>query len=68
MDHLDVPWVRFVLWGMRVDLTFPPFQVIIVSTLDFDLSEILLRVRFVPLTIGQSKILLRVRSIPQTTG
>ena len=25
VNHLDVPWVNFVLGGKRLDLTFPPF-------------------------------------------
>ena len=55
MNHLDVPRVGFVLSAMRVDLTFFPLsKSIIVPTLDFDPSGILIGVGFVPPTIGQS--------------
>ena len=55
MDHLNVPQVDFILGGYDDGYDFSPrFKSVIMPTLDFDASGILLGVGSVPSTAGQS--------------
>ena len=57
------------LGGYKNECNLSPIsKLIIVPTLDFDPSRILLGVVSIPLTMGWSGILPGVRSVPPTTG